>query len=448
MTKDRKSDDAQDAPRGLDARRQWQEEQRRQRGAAATAQRDAIAAQESAVEARRSRLRRPPPVAGIELAGQRLRVVNAYEAQRLLADVVDTDRERCYRIERDQHLFPDPADAEDHLVFLVADAPLQVERLLVPRRLEGHPRLHVAGLICRGTLHAKLVSTVSGGAHSPGDDMAGMRAHGPCLVALGSAQVDVLRLGAGHHAFVGDLRSEALLAEQSGCSVSINGAAVIGCLLDQGRGICFVVQPTIAIRLNRGDDAESGHVIWRRRADYLTLLPSHRLEDVVRAELLERDARGHAQLVPPRLNAITGVAGLLRPAVDVATAHADFPARLAAAMAVLARTLVDEGVDAVAVPPRSTANHVAFSRVIVDFDGQPQACHELLRQVGRMTHIRLRALQPIAGGAIRLHIEHLTMPSRDRHQRWAALDDNDAEACAIKLALSCAIRRLLARRSA
>jgi hypothetical protein len=390
---------------------------------------EAQASHERARQRHEEREKRQPPVKTIEWLGARMQVLNPPEARKMLRRVKGPDDNIYYR---DLVLFPDTLRGEEHAVFLLAKEPLAVETLALTRRLEGHPQLRIDGLICAAGLQARqvLVGDITrtwGQLHdAPEGDAA------PVLAAFGPACADLVVLAAGSHAFTAGLDCDALIATDFHASaVLVRGPSRINCLVETGGDVFFPEElPRIDFHVaNR--DTDMGRVLFCQGGSHRWSTRTHRLEDIVRPEWLIHETAGPVRLMIDRVLALPRAAALLRPAGEIARIYADFPARLTQAMEEFA-TLLESGVRVSGVVGHGRAE---FSLVTETIAGEPMRCRQLLRRIAKTSAVLARALQRLDDGRLWLHITHETSPRRERHVRWAELDEDDAEARTIKRAL-------------
>jgi hypothetical protein len=209
----------------------------------------------------------------------------------------------------------------------------------------------------------------------------------------------------------------------------------VDALIEMGGNVFFPEEPPqIKFHVSRG----MGRVWFQRGASGGWFTPTHDMQDIVAPHFLGRDAHGFQCLLMAPVLALPSAARLLRSAEDIARVYADFPAQLAQAMKEFA-VLLDAGVSG---QPRLYRGKAEFSLVTETLNGQKVRCRQLLQIIKHTDYVRVRALQRLDDGRLLLHVMHETSPKRDRHVRWAEVDDHDAEACSIKRALLDAIGAL------
>jgi hypothetical protein len=430
---------------GGDPRKRWREQQRAQRLEQADDQRAAFEAQAARQRAWAERARQPAALARVAWQGLTLRVVNLAQAQTLLSRIRDTDNGVYYTLldEAAAALLPDIAGQQ--WVFLVADAPVTATTLDLPAQLPDHPALRVAGWVFTAGLDADVLRV--GNAANPdlaseseantGPDTGPDTRSGTMVVALGPARAGLLMLPAGRHAFTEGLDATTLLCRHYRCQVLVRGALRADCLIAAGGDVYCTEAPHIGLLATDDVDRNRSRVMSRPGRSYRFHPPTHALEDIVAPPWLRRDARGHARLAP-RLGGLADAQALLRPRKEIEGVYEGFTAELEHAMQTLSALLRTAGPAQLSVRfGPSPSNHARYCE-------NAAGVRELVRQIDHSEYVRISATQPGAGGAIALRAEHLSAPVRDRLVRDARPEDDDLEACMIKLALRDAIARLLA----
>lgn len=404
-----------------DPRKRWREQQRSQRLEQADEQQAALLVQANALQAWNARARQAPVVDHVTWQGQTYRVLNLADAQSLLGRVRDTDKAPYYHLLDEAAMALRPVSDDKQWVVLVADATVTALALELSAQLPDHPSLQIAGWVCTAGLNAEVVRVEDG----------------VMFAVLGPARAGLMVLSAGQHAFTEGLNVSALLCRHYRCQVLVRGALHADCLIGAGNDVACTDPPLINLLATDDADRHRSRIMTRQGRSYRFYPPTHALESIVAPRWLRRDARGSARLVE-RLDELSDAQTLLRPRDAIDAVYDGFAAELEQAMETLSAVLRHAGPAQLSARfGPSPSNHAQYSETA-------EGGRELVRQIDHSEMVRVSARQPRAGGPAALQVMHLSAPVRDRHVRNAQPDDDDPEACMIKLALRDAVARLLA----
>lgn len=404
-----------------DPRKRWREQQRAQRLEQADEQQAALLVQANARQAWDERARQAPVVGHVTWHGQTYRVLNLADAQVLLGRIRDTDKAPYYHLLDDAAMALRPVSDGKQWGVLVADAPVTALALELPAQLPDHPSLQIAAWVFAAGLNADVVRVEDG----------------VMLAVLGPARAGLIVLSAGQHVFTEGLNVSALLCRHYRCQVLVRGALLADCLIGAGNDVACTDPPLINLLATDDADRNRSRIMTRHGRSYRFYPPTHALEAIVAPRWLRRDARGSARLVE-HLDELSDAQMLLRPRDAIDAVYDGFAVELEQAMEMLSAVLRHAGPAQLSARfGPSPSNHAQYSETA-------EGGRELVRQIDHSETVRVSATQPRAGGPAALQVMHLSAPVRDRHVRDARPDDDDPEACMIKLALRDAVARLLA----
>ena len=426
---------------GKDARQRWREQQREQRQQDSRDAEAALQRHHHALELRRERAQRPPPVPLVTWQGISWRVVNLAQAQAHLAQIRRKANREDFDL-LDQALdYPDPEDEATHAVFLVADAPVVTSHLTLQRTLPGCPQLRVDGWICGQGLETDVLAFPAPTGTVTTDD-----AYEPwrsCLVVEGPARIGLALLPAGQHAFTGDVHCRVLVCAHYRCRVLLTQRARIDCLISAGADLFCRMPPHIVQHVADDIDPDRSRVMVRWRQGYRFLTPTHRICEVVAPEWLHTDPCKRTRLTHDRLHQQQGPQRLLRSAEQIACVHAEFPAKLATALEQFSRFLQRTAMDRLQVGGASTfGTHAIYYEAEEIIDGAAVPCHVLVRQLEHSVPVQFRARQRMDTGELRVVLADVedAGPPQERHA--SAVDDETVAAHMIRHGLMEAVALL------